>query len=174
MGGGSSKAVGKPTGQVGTREIGNLDVAATNLPRDWNDDFQRGLEMVEKEQYLEGYTLLANVIADFREKADYFNRIIISELALVSDEKTFLPRAFKSNDDANFTIYGVQNIEFRVANGGQGSKSWVELGNELRHSKNILHCRSLKMLSKRRLMVCNNLPGCTTRILGCPTYVCLS
>lgn len=64
------------------------------------------------------------------------------ELSLVPEDKTFLPSLRSSLENSpEFTKYEVQNIEFTIAHGGQGTESWQELGNELRHTLTLMRCK---------------------------------
>lgn len=67
--------------------------------------------------------------------------IIISELAVVEADKTYIESASLGFDDPNITVYEAKNITFTIAHGGQGSSSWLELGNELRHTTNVFRCK---------------------------------
>ena len=140
MGGGASKASKKPLGQNETEAPSTLAYAAKNLPRDWNDEFQRALDLLDAEDYVEGYTLLASVCNDFHSKAIATNDVIISELGTVDEEKTYLSSTTITGG-AGFTLYDEANIIFKVAHGGQGTPEWMELGNEFRASTQLLRCR---------------------------------
>lgn len=84
------------------------------------------------------YTALAGVSRDFHDTARRIMEIIISELATLEGQKTFLPI---NSGEQLLTVYDVQNVIYKVAHGGQGSQSWKELGNELRHNLNLYRCR---------------------------------
>ena len=67
MGGGSSKGAGKkPVGQGGLHAPSSLATAATSRPRDWNDEFQRALDLLDAEDFVQGYAQLAAVCSDFQ------------------------------------------------------------------------------------------------------------
>ena len=140
MGGGGSKASKKPLGQVGSKAPSTLAIAAKNIPRDWNDEFQRALDLLDAEDFEQGYSLLASVASDFQARALAATEVIISELGTVDEEKTYLSSSYYSGG-AGFTMYEVSNIVFKVAHGGQGSHEWMELGNEFRASTQLLRCR---------------------------------
>ena len=141
MGGGASKSTSKkPVGHAGARAPSSLSIAATTYPRDWNDEFQRALDLLDAEDYVDGYAQLAAVCSDFQAKAISVNDVIISELGTVDQEKTYLSSTYYSGGPG-CTVYEANNIIFKVAHGGQGSAAWMELGNEFRSSSQVLRCR---------------------------------
>ena len=75
--------------------------------------------------------MLASACTDFQAKALAINEVIISELGIVDEDKTYLSSTQYSGGPG-FTMYEANNIIFKVAHGGQGSPEWLELGNELR------------------------------------------
>jgi len=89
---------------------------------------------------VDGYAQLAAVCSDFQAKAVTVNDVIISELGIVDEEKTYLSSTQHSGGPG-CTIYEANNIIFKVAHGGQGSTEWMELGNEFRASTQVLRCR---------------------------------
>jgi hypothetical protein len=82
-----------------------------------------------------------SVTQDFHDEAERIVETIISELALVDSDKTFVASAALSFEDPDITVYEVKNITFTIAHGGQGSRSWLDLGNELRHTTNVFRCK---------------------------------
>jgi hypothetical protein len=82
-----------------------------------------------------------SVTADFHDATERIVEIIISELAMVEADKTYIESAILGFEDPNITVYEAQNITFTIAHGGQGSASWLELGNELRHTTNVFRCK---------------------------------
>ena len=125
-------------GQSGLGEPSKLRAHHTSTARNWNEEFQEGLDRVfAQEDFLNGYSMIANVVQDFQESSSRFLQIIISELGVKSSERTLKTG---TRSDEKFTFYEVQNIMFKVAHGGQGSASWLELGNEFRHSMQVFRC----------------------------------
>lgn len=142
MGGGSSKGtmVNKPIGQTGLKAPKSLAVIATSNTRDWNEEFQRALDLLDAEDYVMGYSNMASVCSDFHAKAQATNDIIISELSIIDNEKTYLPST-KYSAGEGFTMYEAHNIMFKVGHSGQGSSHWIELGNEFRSTTQLMRCR---------------------------------
>ena len=54
MGGGASKGSTdqKPLGQAGRKAPSTLAIAATAPPRNWNDEFQRALDLLDAEDHV--------------------------------------------------------------------------------------------------------------------------
>ena len=142
MGGGTSKSSTdrKPLGQAGLKAPSTLAIAATAPPRNFNEEFQRALDLLDAEDYVQGYAMLASACTDFQAKAMAANEVIISELGIVDEEKTYLSSTHYSGGPG-FTMYEAGHIIFKVSHGGQGSREWLELGNEFRATTQLLHCR---------------------------------
>lgn len=98
------------------------------------------LDLLDAEDFVDGYAQLAAVCSDFQAKAVTVNEVIISEVGIVDEEKTYLSSTQHSGGPG-CTIYEANNIIFKVAHGGQGSTEWMELGNEFRASTQVLRCR---------------------------------
>jgi hypothetical protein len=61
MGGGSSRPTlssSRPLGQT-ANYTPSLDASANALLRNWNEEFQLALELIDKEEYARGYAQLA-------------------------------------------------------------------------------------------------------------------
>ena len=61
MGGGNSKptlSTNRPLGQTGAFAPA-LNTAATSVSRNWNEEFQQALDLIDKEEFSRGYSQLA-------------------------------------------------------------------------------------------------------------------